>query len=402
MRNILLGTTALVAATALTVPAMAAERIQLQIRGYHVGGITYTDGDFDWEWREIATGVHDNLGGIGDYNEINFGSDSEIHFEGMTTLDNGLTVLVHAELELEDNSDVDFYADQIDEVYIQFDGGFGRAQFGQNDGAMYQMHVTAPNTFVGHRVNMNSVQMDPFLPLGPSPFSTTFPRFSSGNPISTYGSFSGDNIKLTYFTPSFNGLQFGASYTPNPCKNDTGYSSCVYSEFGRNFWEAAASWEIALDNIAIGLSGGIGAGESGTSGDEPTEWTLGGDIAFGGFTFGGSYRDVSGFTQSGPFVSMQDTREEIHFDVGATYETGPWGFTVNYGNRDGDHVSGSYRYDDAANSWLAGATYMYGPGMQVGFGIQTLDSEGEMSDGSYRGTEGFEGTSFFIENAIRF
>ena len=392
MRNILLGTTALVAVAALAAPAMAAEKIQLELRGYHIGGITYTDGEFNDFWRNQYTGGHGSSSGISDYNEINFGSDSEIHFRGATTLDNGLKVSFFAELELEDNSDVDSDADQIDEVYIQFDGGFGRFQFGQNDGAMYQMHVQAPTTFDGHKVNNNGPRLDPFAPLG------------WGSMISTYGNFTDDHIKLSYFSPSFNGFQLGLSYTPNPCKNDTGYSSCVYDGFGRNYFEASATFEIAMDNVEFGFSAGIGGGESNTSGSEPTEWTAGAQAAFGGFTIGGSYKDSE--------TAGYSNWDETQFDVGVTYETGPWGFTINYADMDRDYRDGAYRYNDEANAWLAGVTYMYGPGMQVGFGIQTLDATDVMRDTeytwdgsqwySYTWGEGFEGTSFFIENSMSF
>ena len=392
MKNILLGTTAIIAVSVLAAPAFAAERISLGLGGYSIQGASYTDGEFNYAWRNQYTGGHGSSSGISDYNEINFGSDSEVHFFGSTTLDNGLKLSFKAELELEDDSDVDSDADQVDEVYIQVDGGFGRFQFGQNDGAMYQMQVSAPNTFVGHKVNRRGTNMDPFAPLGWS------------REISTYNSFSDDHIKATYFTPNLNGLQFGLSYTPNPCKNDTGYASCVYDEFGRNFWEASVAYEMALDNVEIALAGGYGQGESGSSGEEPAEWSVGAQAAFGGFTIGGSYRDTN--------TSGNSSWDETHWDVGVTYETGPWGFTLDYSDMDRDWRSGDYRYSDEANAWLAGVTYMYGPGMQIGAGVTSLDAEDiwrdteYIYDGStwyhYQETEGFEGVSFFIENSFKF
>ncbi len=396
MKKVLLGTTALIAATAITAPAMSAERIQLQLRGYHVGGISYTDMDGTSNFYDLVDPLNDTSGDLfsGDYNNINFGSDSEVHFRGATTLDNGLRVSFKAELELEDDADVDGDADAIDEVYVQFDGGFGRIQFGQNDGVMDQMAVVAPLIFAEHA--HSDPDLDPFDPWG------------WDNPIDTVGDFSGDDIKITYFTPEMNGFQLGFSFTPNPCKNDTGYSDCIDDEYARNYWEVSATFEADLDNVSLGFSGGYGTGESGSAYETPREWTLGAEIGFGGFTLGGSYKDSQTL---GDNVANQD---DTSFDVGAAYETGPWAFNVAYGQRewsgraDDDNIFDNpteIHFDNEAESWVAGVTYMYGPGMQIGLGVTTIDGEARTADvlvDEYATLEEFDGTSVFIENVIKF
>ncbi len=374
MKKILLGTTALVAVAAMSTPLVAAESINLGLRGYHVGGVAYTDVDTS----------------SGDPNEINFGSDSEIHFRGSTVLDNGLKVSFRADLELEDDGAVDSDADTIDEVYIQFDGGFGRIQFGQNDGVMDQMAVTAPLIFAEH--GHNDPDMDPFGPYGfgsSSQVGLTNATPGVGNPIDTYADFSNDNIKLTYFTPDLNGFQFGLSFTPNPCKNDTGYSGCVTTEFGRNFWEASGTYRQDFNNVTLSLSGGYGQGEQGSGAEEPREWSLGGSLDFGGFTVGGSYANK----QTGGGFGV--TTEQDHWDAGVSYETGPWSFMLSYGTAEGDMDYGSVE-DEEFQSWLGGVTYMYGPGMQFGFGLQTLD----VDDSGVSDDE--DGLAVFFENAITF
>ncbi len=386
MKHLLLGTTALVAVAAIALPAAAAEPIQLTVRGYHVGGISYTDVSGTEQFTDLVDPMNnfsDDL--VGDYNEINFGSDSEVHFRGSTTLDNGLRVSFKAELELEDDADVDGDADSIDEVYIQLDGGFGRLQFGQNDGAMDQMAVVAPLIFKEH--GHSDADLDPFGPIG------------FRNPIDTVGDFSSDDIKLIYFTPEMNGLQLGFSYTPNPCKNDTGFSGCVTTEYARNYWEVSGTWEIDLNNVALGLSGGYGQGEQGPGYEDPSEWTLGAQIAFGGFTLGGSYKDS---TTLGDDASNQD---DTSFDVGVSYETGPWSFNVAYGDREWSaYDNGDDVYmDREAQSLIAGVTYAYGPGMQIGFGITTLDGDYyELDPGVYSVRDEFDGTAVFIENSLVF
>ena len=379
MNKLLLGTTALISVAAFAATASAAEKIQLELSGYHVGGISYTDGELTEYTRDVIHGGGTSSVVNEGYNEINFGSDSEVHFRGSTTLDNGLKVSFRAELELEDDSDVDGDADQIDEVYIQFDGGFGRLQFGQNDGAMYQHHIAAPNAFVGHGVNQPDVHLDPFEPTG------------SPNLINTYGGFSGDNTKLTYFTPSMNGLQIGASFTPNPCKNDTGYSQCSTSTFGRNYAEISGTFRTDIGNVELGFSAGYGVGDNGSSGEEPTEWTVGAELQTAGLTIGGSYRDGNTLGVSG--------LDSTSWDAGISYAMGPWEASLQYGEGNADIGS---PFNINGNSWAGGVTYMYGPGMQLGVGAQTLDGGLEFFDGHFKDGLDYAGTSFFIENVISF
>ena len=377
MKKILLGTTALIAASAISAPAFSAERIQLQLRGYHVGGMAYVDGDYDRGYRDVLHGGSYSSGGIGDYNEINFGSDSEIHFIGSTTLDNGLEISFRAELELEQDHDAYGWDwdDTIDEVYVQVQGGFGRLQFGQQDGAMDQMAVVAPLIFKEH--GHSDPDLDPFDPFW-------------SNPIDTVGDNTGDDIKIIYFTPDMSGFQLGFSYTPNPCKNAQGYPVCVWEEVGRNYWEVSGTFETDIDNIHLALSGGFGQGEQGGASQEPSEWTLGAQIGFGGLVIGGSYKD-----EQNAFGGDQQ-----HWDAGVSYTTGPWMFNLAYGNAEGA-IYGSQDLDDA-ESWIAGLAYMYGPGMQIGIGVNTLDVSDQYFNGHYLYWEGFDGTSVFIENSITF
>jgi len=420
MNKLFLGTTALATAILISAPALSAERLHLQLRGYHIGSVSYTDGEFydnGWYLEDGVAYGSFQTSSIGDYNEINFGSSSEVHFIGSTTLDNGLEITFHAELELEDDpASYDNAEDLIDEVYIQVDGGFGRVQFGQQDGVVDQTHVHEPSTFVGHAVNdVGRGNQDPFDPLG------------APNTIKTSGDASGDDIKIIYFTPSMNGLQFGASYTPNPCHNNAGYAGCVFDRFARNYWEVAATFEGNFNNVGIEMSAGYGQGERGTAPARPEELSLGLNLSYGGFTLGGAWSDRN--------PTGDGDRERTDWAAGITYENGPWGFNLNYGRFDQEDTylcnscaagipnplpgysggNDSYQfYEQDAESWLAGITYMYGPGMQIGFGVQTLDT-GYMQTNTYYdpypttttgfvdiGDRGFEGTSVFLENSLSF
>jgi hypothetical protein len=70
--------------------------------------------------------------------------ETEIHFTGETTLDNGLTVGFHAEADL-DNSNDDTDKIIAEESYAYFSGAWGRVNFGKEDGAAFLLQVAAPS-----------------------------------------------------------------------------------------------------------------------------------------------------------------------------------------------------------------------------------------------------------------
>ena len=85
MKKVLLGTTAIVAAGMIaSSPASAAENISAKVGGYME------------QWIGYAT--VDQSGSTRDIDGFDIKSDSEIHFTGMTTLDNGIEFGVNVQL----------------------------------------------------------------------------------------------------------------------------------------------------------------------------------------------------------------------------------------------------------------------------------------------------------------
>ena len=116
MKHVLLGTTALVAAGFAASSAHAAQGVQLGIGGYYAAaaGLIFSQDDNNGD-----PGAHTR--------DIVFRQDVEVHFKGETTLDNGLTVGAHVELEGENAGD------QIDKSFVYWSGGFGKVQIGSQD-----------------------------------------------------------------------------------------------------------------------------------------------------------------------------------------------------------------------------------------------------------------------------
>src|SRR5262245_31075141 len=117
MRRKLLASTACIGAGIAAGPAWAADGIKLGLGGFFNEAYMVTLDD-------------DSEGELGNERSTDgFFNDAEIFFYGKTTLDNGLTVGAHLELEGEDDDGVSGdggdQGDQIDEAYIYFSGGFG-------------------------------------------------------------------------------------------------------------------------------------------------------------------------------------------------------------------------------------------------------------------------------------
>lgn len=168
-------------------PAMAQgdqSALELSLGGYFRGYVTYASQD---------TAV-----GAGEERHIDILRDTEIHFTGETTLDNGLTLGVHVEAEADMG---DGFA--VDESYMYASGSWGRVNFGGEDGAAYLLQVAAPSAdsnVDGIRQYINPVNYD--LMLGVAVGPTTF----------DYGQdLSGSSDKITYLSPVFNGFQAGIS-----------------------------------------------------------------------------------------------------------------------------------------------------------------------------------------------
>ena len=126
MKKVLLSTAAVAVAMVAT---PAAAQVELELGGYFKGYGAFVDQD------ELSTGT--------EVNDFDIIRNTEIHFGGETTLDNGLTIGAHLEADTDvENSNDSF---EVDESYAYFSGGWGRVNFGAEDGAQYLLQVAAPS-----------------------------------------------------------------------------------------------------------------------------------------------------------------------------------------------------------------------------------------------------------------
>ena len=326
MKKLMLSTA--IAAFAFVVsPAMAQEDsgVKLNLGGHFKGYVNYSDED--------------------DVHAVDILRQTEVHFGGETTLDNGLTVGA----QIEANADAGD-AFSIDESYVYMAGSWGRVNFGDEDGAAYLLQVAAPSAddnIDGIRAFINP---------------TNFAAIDYANDVA------GDSDKLTYLSPVFNGFQAGVSYAPEV----NGTSRALAGNSADNnagdaldsVMEVAARYEGIFNTVGVILGAGYthGSQEIDVVGnDDFNEWNVGADLDIGAFGVGAIYTENN---------NASDEDENETWVVGADYTTGPFKLGVSYLNNEEDLGA-----DTETDRYAAGVVYTYGPGMTFRGSVGYVDQD---------------------------
>ena len=399
MKKVILGTTALVAASALTAgSASAAEKIKLDVGGYLQ--TSFVVADYDTDTDQLPTDIR---------------HEGEVHFTGATTLDNGLTFGVNIQLEARATSD------QVDETFMYVEGNFGRVNIGSENSADYLMHYASPSPVPAWGLNDANAEAGGF----------TTPA--------TVSKAVSDADKITYFTPRFGGFQFGASYTPD-ADEETGTGASPYAPIkdegaADEAYSLGANYKGDMGGVSVAASLGYqlttrtnsttagnttytitdggadtvitvnGNGEiqsitdadgvatataasAVTSLEDTDEFSAGLVLGVAGFEFGGAYK----YTDN---VAGVDDRERQDWNLGVTYGQGPWKVGVQYAgvDQDGDTAA----EEGELHAFVVGGQYVLGPGVTAFGGVQYWDGEDALE-----GSEGENATIFFVGTALSF
>ncbi|MHA1528168.1 MAG: porin [Alphaproteobacteria bacterium] len=294
MKKVLLSTTAMAMAGAIAMPASAAEW-DVRVGGFMEQYVAYADSDANFS---------------GDFDGIDSKQDAEIFFLPSITLDNGLKIGANIQLEALTNS-----SDQIDEAFMFIKGSFGEVLLGSENSAGYKMTYGAPDVSF---INLNSGSTTLFIPwsgggagddLFRRTLNTTFLENSGNN----------DAQRFTYFSPRFSGFQVGASYARDG--NQDSNSQLDGDEGLRDIFDIGANYVRSFGDIDLAVSGRWGTADDHV-GSNATVWSGGLNLGFGGFTVGGSYAEQN--------KNEHVFRDGKAYDLGVSYETGPWGFSFTY------------------------------------------------------------------------
>jgi len=355
MKRTLLASTALAAVSVVANTARAEEPVRLLIGGYYVSAAGFTVGGDDA--IEDATRAYA------------FKQDVEVHFIGETTLDNGLTVGAYIQLEAQTSED------QIDSVYAYFSGGWGEIRFGDTSEALAELCYLSPD-------GANGI------------FGSDSPWFNFSN-AAVGGGYAGTNgtcfglddnsTKIVYFSPTFGGFHFAASFAPDGTedtrntlngagtrlKNDTGEFSEIVS--------LAATFEQDFNGVYFIVGGGgtwSTDREADLNGvDDASDYNGYVQVSYAGFTFGAATEWRYNFGSEG-----EDHRV---FSTGLSYGIDAWTVGIGWSHGDYELIDGTDNLDVFALT----AGYKLGPGITLAGVIEyddyDSDSTSSLSDASF-------------------
>jgi hypothetical protein len=202
---------------------------------------------------------------------------------------------------------------------------------------------------------------------------------------------------ISYFTPRFSGLQFGASYAPPRPEGAATAVSVLQSGQDptlRSDLVLGVSYLDSFQGIDIALSGGYRSASLPAASALDVElldqdavlerYSVGTSIGFSGLRLGGFYAREAG---DGP-ISVQS------WDAGISYATGPWTIGVDYLRSAFADTRGlGSESPDELHTLQAGLTYSVGTGIVASFNVLHSSLEDSQGKGT-TGTLGILGFSY--------
>lgn len=369
--RVLLGSSALVGVQAIAASAMASDGVKLSLGGFLSTSFGATIDD-------------DQEGEAGDnFNTVGVGHDAEIYFMGEVTLDNGVTVGAHFELEGQDETD-----DQYDQAYAYFGGGWGQLRFGVLDGAAGNNYMLPPGS---------TANFGPYSPnnigsvLSPGLFDPENTITSKDKPA-----------KIVYYSPTWSGFSFALGFTPNDDEKTYNDGDNIDGQWRPNKPEGSASNNVGVmvhyeyEGDGWGLTTGAAAyieGDVNKATPEDAEqagYNAGVNLSLDGWTFG----------VAGTYFTNGNGQDQDLWMVGTgfTYAWDAWTLGAGWAHVVGD-VAG---FSDDNHLDRAGVTAIYemGPGISIDGGIfytwaESADDVGDPNDG-------YDAIEFSIGSSIEF
>jgi outer membrane protein OmpU len=345
MKKILLATTAMVGASLLSHTAFADE-LNVRVGGFFVTELNFVNDDAD------------------NNNDVDLTTDSEVHVNLKGKTDSGFEYGGRIEFETDSNR-----TDNTDEAYIFIKGGFGRVEFGDQDGAHDQV--------------INALILDTAIYAngdGPGDagidgsYVDILNAGGSLLPANTSASDSSDQTKITYYTPVFSGFKAGISYIPQVGGSNVGANVNFNSDL-TNGVELGLTYDQEFDALTVQLGFGyFTANGEGSTGDI-NAYHLGAAFKAGQFTFGGAY--INNGDNDIPNID-----DEYEYWVAGTYSNGPLVLGAQYGfiSSEGDNGAGDSG-DDEGKALGLGATYYIADALRVYADLVLFDADdGDSSD----------------------
>ena len=337
MKKQLLCTSAIALGVAAAAPASAAEW-NLDWGGFYNQHVVIGD---------ISTGDPALAGTEFDGDGVDLHVNAEIIFTPSITLDNGLTFGANVQFEAQNGTN-------IDETFISISSDtFGRLDVGSENSAGYKLSTGAPTV---HSLFINSPSTSAFIPFtgvdsAAGAALTALPFRQAG--ISSFTEVQGNNDvpRVSYYTPSFNGLTIGVSYAPEGSTNAGSSFSVDRNAVISDIFDIGVNYSQTFGTVDVLLTARYGIGEAPTlaaAAGDPENWAIGAVFGFGGFSIGGSYAEndnneiVAGGGVGDPGDITGGFGDSEGWSFGVSYDApGPWSFSAETYQSDTDTVDGA-------------------------------------------------------------
>lgn len=237
-----------------------------------------------------------------------------------------------------------------EEAYGVFDSPYGRIMLGQTYNVAYQFGVGAPS--VGP-LGVNNSRIVDFI---------TNPNWERDSKSASFRTLNSTDIntdgtapKVTYITPEFYNTMLGFTYVP-----DSYSRSGLINKYAD--YDNKDAYILGLYNsfeiYGVDVAASLGYGEFL---DDDKELSAGLSLSRGGWTLGGSYRRT--YVDGGDYplnvVSNQERtpdlfdsyREGYAWNVGISYEIGPYQVGLSYFNAKADHSDNEDKIVQLSNSY---------------------------------------------------
>jgi hypothetical protein len=319
MKKQLLTSTALVAAGVLAVsgPALAQGKPSLTL-----GGST-----------EQIFGVGSNADAFDAANGARVGwdqhSDTEIHFKGSVTLDNGIKIVTRTELEGESVDAVNGTSnttngagagvqDYIDETWMRISGSFGEVRLGSGDPAAMAMTTGYLGTWATGVGQNHSFDIPDWISNPGTVGASTVARVD----------ITSDAEHISYFTPRFSGFQAGISYIPSTVE-DVNNQRQLTGGGDTDGWSLGLNYVGKFSGVGVGIAAGyVQTNESAVNRDDDSAWGIGGRVDFQGFRVALSWVDND--SQEAKTTGVTAAVGQETFEAGIRYTFGPNAVSLTY------------------------------------------------------------------------
>ncbi|WP_113912473.1 porin [Roseovarius dicentrarchi] len=375
LKKHLLSTSAIALGVAMAAPA-AAQEWDVSFGGFMSQHVGYADVGGSM-FRNTPAGIANNQ----DRDGVFMHSSTEIIFTPSVTLDNGLTFGVNVQLEGENQGGQTY----IDETYMTISSDtLGRIVVGSENSAGYTLMTSAP---VVTSMAINSPSISSFIPFsgtGVGAVNNGYPGGFRQAGLSSFTEVAGNNDvqRLSYYTPSFNGLTVGISYAPNATINAVNGGNFNRNSTLSDVFDIGVNYSQTFGTTSVTLAARYGTANASALAagvSDPETWGIGAQIGFGAFTIGGSYSEndngsVGGRGAVGGIAAGTDYgNDSTGWNLGMTYDiAGPWAVEfVTYQGETKATGGGTADYE----AYRIGASRDLGPGVDWDIYVAQVDAD---------------------------